>query len=64
MNATLLTAVVSLALGLYMASRDDGITLLSHAGELRRAHGVPRAARVGGLALRRPQRQPGLVART
>jgi len=28
-NATLLTAVVSLALGLYMASRDDGITLLS-----------------------------------
>jgi amino acid transporter len=28
-NATLLTAVVSLALGLYMANRDDGITLLS-----------------------------------
>jgi amino acid transporter len=28
-NATLLTAAVSLALGLYMASRDDGITLLS-----------------------------------
>lgn len=28
-NATLLVAVVSLALGLYMASRDDGITLLS-----------------------------------
>ncbi len=28
-NATLLTAVVSLGLGLYMASRDDGITLLS-----------------------------------
>ncbi len=28
-NATLLTAVVSLALGIYMASRDDGITLLS-----------------------------------
>jgi amino acid transporter len=28
-NATLLTAVVSLVLGLYMASRDDGITLLS-----------------------------------
>ena len=28
-NATLLTALVSLALGLYMASRDDGITLLS-----------------------------------
>jgi amino acid transporter len=28
-NATLLTAVVSLALGLYMASRDDGISLLS-----------------------------------
>jgi amino acid transporter len=28
-NATLLTAVVSLALGVYMASRDDGITLLS-----------------------------------
>jgi amino acid transporter len=28
-NATLLTAAVSLVLGLYMASRDDGITLLS-----------------------------------
>jgi amino acid transporter len=28
-NATLLVAVVSLALGLYMASRDDGISLLS-----------------------------------
>jgi amino acid transporter len=28
-NATLLTAAVSLLLGLYMASRDDGITLLS-----------------------------------
>jgi amino acid transporter len=28
-NATLLTALVSLALGLYMASRADGITLLS-----------------------------------
>jgi len=28
-NATLLTAVVSMALGLYMASRADGITLLS-----------------------------------
>jgi amino acid transporter len=28
-NATLLVAAVSLALGLYMASRDDGITLLS-----------------------------------
>jgi len=28
-NATLLTAVVSLALGVYMASRNDGITLLS-----------------------------------
>jgi amino acid transporter len=28
-NATLLVAVVSLVLGLYMASRDDGITLLS-----------------------------------
>jgi amino acid transporter len=28
-NATLLTAAVSLALGLYMANRDDGITLLS-----------------------------------
>jgi amino acid transporter len=28
-NATLLTAVISLALGLYMASRSDGITLLS-----------------------------------
>ncbi|HLN77772.1 MAG TPA: APC family permease [Nocardioidaceae bacterium] len=28
-NATLLTALVSLGLGLYMASRDDGITLLS-----------------------------------
>jgi amino acid transporter len=28
-NATLVTAVVSLVLGLYMASRDDGITLLS-----------------------------------
>jgi amino acid transporter len=28
-NATLLTAVVSLALGLYMATRDDGISLLS-----------------------------------
>jgi amino acid transporter len=28
-NATLLVAVVSLALGLYMASREDGITLLS-----------------------------------
>jgi amino acid transporter len=28
-NATLLTAVVSLVLGLYMATRDDGITLLS-----------------------------------
>ena len=28
-NATLLTAAVSLALGLYMASRDDGISLLS-----------------------------------
>ncbi|WP_344550413.1 APC family permease [Kitasatospora saccharophila] len=28
-NATLLTAGVSLALGLYMSSRDDGITLLS-----------------------------------
>lgn len=28
-NATLLTALVSLALGIYMASRDDGITLLS-----------------------------------
>jgi len=28
-NATLLVAVLSLALGLYMSSRDDGITLLS-----------------------------------
>jgi amino acid transporter len=28
-NATLLTAVVSIGLGLYMTSRDDGITLLS-----------------------------------
>jgi amino acid transporter len=28
-NATLLTAVVSLALGVYMSTRDDGITLLS-----------------------------------
>ena len=28
-NATLLTAIVSLVLGLYMASRDDGITLLA-----------------------------------
>ena len=28
-NATLLVALVSLALGLYMASREDGITLLS-----------------------------------
>jgi len=28
-NATLLTAVVSLVLGLYMAQRDDGITLLA-----------------------------------
>ena len=28
-NATLLTALVSLALGLYMSSRADGITLLS-----------------------------------
>ena len=28
-NATLLVARVSLALGLYMSSRDDGITLLS-----------------------------------
>ncbi|WP_371516042.1 APC family permease [Kitasatospora sp. NBC_01300] len=28
-NATLLTAAISLLLGLYMASRDDGITLLS-----------------------------------
>ncbi|ANH94464.1 MULTISPECIES: APC family permease [unclassified Streptomyces] len=28
-NATLLTAAVSLALGLYMNSRDDGVTLLS-----------------------------------
>jgi amino acid transporter len=28
-NATLLVAVISLALGLYMASRDDGISLLS-----------------------------------
>lgn len=28
-NATFLVAVVSLALGLYMNSRDDGITLLS-----------------------------------
>ena len=28
-NATLLVAAISLALGLYMASRDDGITLLS-----------------------------------
>ncbi|HET6635571.1 MAG TPA: hypothetical protein VFH77_11185 [Streptomyces sp.] len=28
-NATLLSAVVSLALGLYMQSRDDGVTLLS-----------------------------------
>jgi amino acid transporter len=28
-NATLLTAAVSLALGLYMATRDDGISLLS-----------------------------------
>jgi amino acid transporter len=28
-NATFLVAVVSLALGLYMAARDDGITLLS-----------------------------------
>src|SRR4029450_9966628 len=28
-NATLVVAVVSLALGLYMASRDDGISLLS-----------------------------------
>ncbi len=28
-NATLLVAVISLLLGLYMASRDDGITLLS-----------------------------------
>jgi amino acid transporter len=28
-NATLLVATVSLALGLYMAARDDGITLLS-----------------------------------
>jgi amino acid transporter len=28
-NATMLTAIVSLVLGLYMASRDDGITLLS-----------------------------------
>lgn len=28
-NATMLTAVVSLVLGIYMASRDDGITLLS-----------------------------------
>ena len=29
-------------------ARDDGITLLSHAGELRRAHRVPGAARLGG----------------
>ena len=28
-NATFLVAAVSLALGLYMASRDDGITLLA-----------------------------------
>jgi amino acid transporter len=28
-NATLFVAVISLALGLYMNSRDDGITLLS-----------------------------------
>jgi amino acid transporter len=28
-NATLVVAVISLALGLYMASRDDGINLLS-----------------------------------
>ena len=28
-NATLLVAAISIALGLYMSSRDDGITLLS-----------------------------------
>ena len=33
-----------------------------HAGELRCAHRVPGAARLGGLALRRPARQPALVA--
>ena len=47
------------ALGLYMATRDDGITLLSHAGQLRRADRVPGAARLRGLALRRPAAAAG-----
>ena len=34
--------------GLYMAARDDGITLLSHAGQLRCADRVPGPARLGG----------------
>ena len=59
-----LVAAVSLALGLYMNTRDDGITLLSHAGQLRRDDRLPGAARLGGRALRRPQRQPRLAART
>jgi amino acid transporter len=61
-NATLLVAVVSLVLGLYFSTRDDGISPAQHIGELRRPHGVPGAACVGGRALPRPWRQPGLVA--
>ena len=52
---------VSLVLGLYMATRDDGHHAAQLAGQLRRDDRVPAAARRRGRALRRAAAQPRLV---
>ena len=60
-NATFLVAVVSLVLGPLHGGARRRHHAAVDAGELRCPHGVPGPARLGGLALRRPSRQPPLV---
>ncbi len=61
-NATFVVAIVSLALGLYMNTRDDGITLLSTLVNFGAMTAFLALHVSVFVALRRPQRQPRLGA--
>ena len=63
-NATLLTARGLAGAGALHGRARRRHHAAQHAGQLRRADRVPGAARVGGRALRRPQRQPRLAGAT